>query len=248
MKKAIILIAFSFIFITGFIAQTRAQDESLLIVGAAASFNPVLTELERAFEQRYPNVDLRFHTGGSGMIARQVEAHAPIDVVMLASKKEADSLQKQRLIDMEYPTGFLTNRLVVVQPVQEKKIWMDAETLVMGTPGAVPVGTYAEQALRESNWTGTRVYAKDASSVLMWVSSGEADAGILYETDAKSSEEIRISYVFPEHSHDEIVYNAGTVVQSNHSTAKTFEAFLTSETAIRLFKQYGFDAGGESFK
>jgi ABC-type molybdate transport system substrate-binding protein len=78
-------------FITGFIVRTQAHNKSLLIVGAAASFKRVLDELVAVFEERYPDVDVRFHTSGSSMITWQLEAYAPIDVIMLASKNEADA-------------------------------------------------------------------------------------------------------------------------------------------------------------
>ncbi|MCP3763508.1 molybdate ABC transporter substrate-binding protein [Domibacillus sp. A3M-37] len=220
-------------------------DESILIVGAAASFNPVLDQLEAAFEAQYPQVDVRFHTGGSGMIARQVEAYAPIDVIMLASKKEADSLEEKGLIQMERADGFLTNRLVVIEPDRSKAHWPAVQKVVMGTPGAVPVGTYAEQVLESMKWDGIRIYAKDASSVLMWVSSGEADAGIVYKTDAMSSNDVRITHVFSSAVHDPIVYNAGIVTESLHPEADVFEAFLSSTEAMRIFETYGFQSGGE---
>lgn len=245
MKKIIaFLSAACLIAVLGFFVCRQEEGKPLLIVGTAASFNPVLDELEAVFEKKHPDVDVRFHTGGSGMIARQVEAHAPIDVVMLASKKEADSLEQQRLIEMKDPAGFLRNRLVVVESKQSQHHWPNVKTMVVGTPGAVPVGTYAEQALEKTEWDGARIYAKDASSVLMWVSSGEADAGIVYETDANSSAGVRTVYIFPSNMHDSIVYNAGVVAHSVHSKAAAFESFLTSAEAMSVFKKYGFQPSG----
>jgi molybdate transport system substrate-binding protein len=68
-KKGLLLLVVCLFLSRGFIVRTQAHNKSLLIVGTAASFKRVLDELAAAFEERYPDVDVRFHTGGSGLIA-----------------------------------------------------------------------------------------------------------------------------------------------------------------------------------
>jgi molybdate transport system substrate-binding protein len=78
-------------------------------------------------------------------------------------------------------------------------------------------------------------------SVLTYVASGNADAGIVYSTDAKTSEEIKVVASAPEDSHSPVIYPVAVIKSSkNADAAKSLVAFLLSAKAQAIFQKYGF--------
>ena len=89
--------------------------------------------------------------------------------------------------------------------------------------------------------SGKVVYAKDVKEVLTWVETGNVDAGVVYETDAKGSSNVNIVCEVPENSHDPIVYPVAVIKDSkNPEEAKEFINFLNSDESKDIFKSYGF--------
>lgn len=85
------------------------------------------------------------------------------------------------------------------------------------------------------------VYAKDVKEVLSWVETGNADAGIVYETDTKVSDKVRLVARAPEGSHKPVYYPAAVIKESkNVDAAKDFVNFLYSSEAKPIFEKYGF--------
>ncbi|WLR52683.1 molybdate ABC transporter substrate-binding protein [Bacillus tianshenii] len=232
-------------------AQSVKSEKTTLIVGAASSFLPMIEEIEQEFEQAYPNIDVRFHVGGSGLLARQIEAYAPIDVCMLASAKEFHLLEEKGRVQEKGAGVFLKNKLVSIQPKGAPKKSLNdlVDTnnwLAIGTPGAVPVGTYAKEALRNGGkWEQAHdhlVFGKDTHQVLTLVEQREVGAGIVYKTDAKSSHYVQITDTIPEDLHRPIHYMKGVLNISEHKEeAEAFTAFLSTEKMQALFESYGFE-------
>lgn len=84
-------------------------------------------------------------------------------------------------------------------------------------------------------------YGKDAKEVLTWVETGNADAGIIYETDAKISKNVKIVMKAPEGTHQPVVYPAAVLKDSkNMNAAKEFINYLYSSKAQPVFEKYGF--------
>jgi molybdate transport system substrate-binding protein len=87
------------------------------------------------------------------------------------------------------------------------------------------------------------VLAKDVRQVLTYVASGNADAGIVYATDAKTTSQVKIVAVAPESSHSPVVYPVAVLKASkNLAGAKSFVAFLLSPQAQAIFHNYGFSS------
>jgi len=85
------------------------------------------------------------------------------------------------------------------------------------------------------------VYAKDVKEVLAWVESGNADAGMVYESDARASKNVKVVALAPKDSHSPINYPGAVIKNSKQSEeAKKFLAFLLSEEAQSVFEKYGF--------
>lgn len=168
-----------------------------LTVFAAASLQDVFRGLEPAFEAAHPGVDVVFSFAGSQELRMQIEHGAPADVFASADEALFAPLQAANLV--EAPVTFATNRLVLVASAARKATLTRFEALptatriVLGAP-EVPVGRYAGQALeRMGGDFRARVEARVVSrelnvrQVLAKVRMGEADAGIVYATDARSA-------------------------------------------------------------
>lgn len=184
--------------LVGRLAPAHAEPASTrLTVFAAASLQDAFRGLEPAFEAAHPGVDVVFAFAGSQELRMQIEHGAPADVFASADEALFAPLQAAKLV--EAPVTFATNRLVLVVPATQKAALARFEDLptatriVLGAP-EVPVGRYAGQALdRMGGDFRARVEARVVSrelnvrQVLAKVKLGEADAGIVYATDARAA-------------------------------------------------------------
>jgi molybdate transport system substrate-binding protein len=119
------------------------------------------------------------------------------------------------------------------------------ERIAIGDPSNVPVGQYSEEIFSNLNIKDAidskLILANDVRTVLTWVESGEVDCGIVYATDAFTSEKVKIITEAPAGSHKEVTYPAAVVKSSQHAdSAKAFIDFLSTDEAKNIFEKYGF--------
>jgi molybdate transport system substrate-binding protein len=117
--------------------------------------------------------------------------------------------------------------------------------IALGDPAGVPAGQYGRQtllALHLFDKISTKiVFAKDVRQVLTYVETGNADAGLVYGTDAKSSGKVKVVATAPESSHDAILYPAAVLKGSrNQAAALKFVDYLGGTAAATVFVKYGF--------
>jgi molybdate transport system substrate-binding protein len=85
------------------------------------------------------------------------------------------------------------------------------------------------------------VFGKDVKEVLTWVETKNADAGIVYETDAKLSDKVKIVTTAPSNTHKPVVYPVAVIKSSkNADAAKDFLNFVVSDKGKAVFEKYGF--------
>jgi molybdate transport system substrate-binding protein len=181
--------------------QTPQPGQRRLNVFAAASLTDAFTEIGGDFEAKNPGASVTFNFAGSQALRTQIEEGAPADVFASANRTEMESLIASGLILPDAAQMFLQNRLVVILPAENRTGLEGLEDLAR--PGVklvlaaeeVPVGKYTRQALDLMNGQlGTdfkdRVLANVVSNednvrqVVAKVQLGEADAGIVYTSDA----------------------------------------------------------------
>ena len=109
----------------------------------------------------------------------------------------------------------------------------------------VPCGQYAEEVLNKLGMfekvKQKAVFGKDVKEILAWVETGNADAGVVYETDAKVSPKVKIVAIAPEGSHKPIVYPTAVIKSSkNIEASKEFLKFLSEQQSKTVFERYGF--------
>ncbi len=225
-----------------------------LIIAAAASLKDVTADIENVYEEKNKNIDLVFTYGGSGSLQQQIEQGSPTDVFISAGSKQMDALDDKSLLLDGTKEDLLTNKVVLITPKDKTdlKSFEDLNSdkvsqIGFGEPRTVPVGEYTEEVLSSLGVldsirnSGKVVYAKDVKEVLTWVETGNIDAGVVYETDAKISDSVNIVCEAPEGSHKEILYSVAVIKDSkNINEAQEFLSFLNSDEAKTIFKEYGF--------
>lgn len=183
---------------------------------------------------------------------QQIEQGAATDVFISASPKYMEALENKDLVLMDTKVNLLKNKVVLIVPAENTTInSFDAlvtdavNTVGMGDPGSTPLGVYGTDVLNFYNiYNGVAdklVLAKDVREVVSWVETKNADAGFVFETDAKDKAGIRVAAVAPEESHKPVLYPAAVLKNNgNEDGAKEFLQFLQGERAKTVFEKYGF--------
>ncbi len=231
--------------------RKKEQKNQEIMIGAAASLKPVMEKLQTRYQEEHKNVSLVFHFAGSGTLEQQIRQGAPIDIVISASDQQLQSLSEDKLILETSEVQLVKNQVVLITPADSRlKITgfeeaLKASTIAIGDPASVPAGKYACEVfeyyhiLEEAKEKST--YAKDVTEVLAWVGSGNAEAGVVYATDAARSNSITVAAVAPEESHSEVIYPAALIAGTKkEAIAGDFLAYLQTEEAKEIFYEYGF--------
>ena len=238
--------------LAAFAQQSPPAKQAPITVSAAISLKDALDQLGREYERDNPGAKVTFNYAGSGTLQQQIEQGAPVDIFFSAAEKQMDDLQSKDLVDVGTRRNIVSNQLVLIVPASNTTIHsfqdlsnVSVKILALGEPSTVPAGTYARQTLEHLGiWGGVEkkvVLAKDVRAVLTYVETGNADAGMVYQTDAQGSSKVRIVTVAPADSHDPIIYPAAIMkAAKNPSAAASFLAFLSSSAAREVFAKYGF--------
>jgi molybdate transport system substrate-binding protein len=233
-------------------SPVSAQSNNNLLISAAASLKEALEEIKPLYQQSKPNVKIHYNFGSSGALQQQIEQGAPTDIFISAAKKQVDALEQKGLLVAGTRNIIAKNRLVLVVPKNVGGITSfyslkDAKVkkIAMGEPRSVPAGQYAQQVLEKLKiWSEIKsklVFANNVRQVLASVESGNADAGLVYITDAKISDKVKVVVTADEKYHSPIIYPLAVVKRSkNVDAAKEFSQFLSSNQAKTVFKKYGF--------
>jgi molybdate transport system substrate-binding protein len=218
-----------------------------LTVSVAASLQTVMTDIVASYSPA--RIDLNF--GASGALAQQIARGAPVDVFFSASSKSMDELARQRLIIRDTRRDLVRNEIVLVAASTSHVDSFDAlarpevKLVALGEPETVPAGEYGRQTLVSLRlWDRIKpklVLAKDVRQVLAYVATGNAEAGIVYATDARTSRQVRVVAEAPPQSHDPILYPVAVLAATHAAVAaRAFTAYLAGPEARALFESRGF--------
>jgi molybdate transport system substrate-binding protein len=248
-----------------FALQGAPQETASITVSAAISLKDALDELGPIFQLQQHRKNggngtaVTYNYGGSGTLARQIEQGAPVDVFFSAAEKQMDELATQSLIDADSRRDLVGNALVLIAPAQaamnlhsfQDLTGPAVKNIALGETSTVPAGMYAQQTLEHLGLFAALqkkvVYAKDVRAVLTYVETGNADAGLVYQTDANTSKKIRVIAIAPPDSHDPILYPVAVLRDSkNKPAARAFVEFLQGADARAVFQKYGFTSAEKS--
>jgi molybdate transport system substrate-binding protein len=222
---------------------------------AAASLTDAMHDIATLWQQAgHPAPQMSF--ASSSTLARQIEQGAPAAIFASADEQWADYLEKRGLLVPNTRHDLLGNDLVLVVPADHPshidiKPGFDLAALLgpdgrlaVGDPAHVPVGIYAEQALKKLNlWDSVSPHlarTDDVRAGLLLVERGEAPAGIVYATDAAATQGVMIAGRFPPASHDPVTYPFALVKGGDTPEAKALFAFLFGPQARAAFEKRGF--------
>jgi molybdate transport system substrate-binding protein len=225
-----------------------------LLVFAAASLNDALIEIGRSHEAE-TGVEIAFSFGGSQALAQQIASGAPADLFVAAGEFPIEFLAEKDLVESD-PVHLLSNRLVVVvrsgslEISSMDQLGTDAfERVAVADPDLAPAGRYARQALTNlgiwDNIKSKLIIGSDVRATLVYVETGNADAALVYATDASMAGNVTVLDIVPTDSYPSVVYPAALVRDSTEKEkARAFLEYLTDESATALFIKHGFQPLG----
>lgn len=215
-----------------------------LTVLAASSLTDVFATAEKAYEKEHPGTDITVSAAGSQELAAQVKQGSPADVLVTADTTTMDGLKAET----GEPAVIARNRLVIAtregnpDGVKTLKDLADPKLKVVLADDTVPVGRYAKQVLDRQKIT-VKPVSKEANvrSVLSKVELGEADAGIVYRTDAATAPGKVDAVEIPDAQNAVASYPAATLKGSAHAdAAAAFVKWLGGPEAQKILRDGGF--------
>lgn len=226
------------------LASCASNDDvtTVITVSAAASLSDAFTEIGEAFEQRNPDVTVRFNFAGSSTLAEQINAGAPVDVFAAASNEAMDRASSE----LEERRPFASNSLAIAVPsgnpagiTSLKDLAQSSVTLVM-CDAPVPCGAAALALFDRNDLDITPSSLEpDVRAVLTKVITDEADAGIVYRSDVLAAGDQVESIEIPDSTNVSTTYPIA-IVNGASSTARDFMDFVLSEDGQAIVRTWGF--------
>lgn len=229
------------------------KPKTTLKIAAASSLEYAFQEkLIPMYEKAHPTITVEGTYDSSGKLQTQIEAGLDVDLFFSAATKQMDALVAEKLVEKGTVENILENKVVLITPQDnpaDLESFTDitkATSIAIGDPESVPAGQYAQAILEKLNLWGSLAdcfsLGTNVTEVLHWVAAGSAEAGLVYETDAKTTDQVTVIDEAPAASLSEpILYPAAVVKTSQHPQAtKDFLTFLQSDKAATVFREYGF--------
>jgi molybdate transport system substrate-binding protein len=231
----------------------HSQDKTITVF-AAASMTNALDDVDAAFTKQ-TGIKVVTSYDASSALMKQIESGAAADAFVSADLKWMDYGAEKKVVNESTRLNLLGNVLVLIAAKDSKIDHVDIEQgfdlaklagdgrIATGDVKEVPVGLYAKAALDKLGvWPS--VESKMAMTVnvraaLAYAARGEAPLGIVYATDAKIEPGVKVLGVFPDNTHDPIIYPVAATVNAKPETMQ-YLAFLRSAAAKSIFEGYGF--------
>ena len=240
-----------------FAADTDLKGEVNTFI--AASLSNAMEEIQKDFNETYPDVEILYNADSSGTLQTQIEEGARCDIFFSASDKQMNALVDEDLAKKDTVEDILENKVVLIKP-------KDGETKVTGFENitdaanialagdSVPVGQYAREIFDNLGITDEVNKmeineGKNVSEVLAAVSEGSNEIGIVYATDAASvADKVDVIAEAPADAlKTPVLYPVGLIEDKEASeddtaAAEAFLEYIKSDDAMKVFEKYGFTA------
>lgn len=237
----------------GYSASSESNRREVMVY-AASSLTEAFQALEREFERAHPDVDVRLTFAGSQVLRLQLEHGANADVFASANESHMTALVDAGVVSQSQT--FARNELALIVPsdnpaaVHSFTDLRHADHIVIGSEN-VPVGIYTRQVLAHADRelgrqfvsaVRDRVVSEESNARLVRakVELGEADAAIVYLTDAVASRHVEVVAI-PDALNVRASLPIGRLAHANDSrAAQEFIAFVVSAEGRRVLDQHGF--------
>lgn len=216
-------------------------------VFAAASLTDALKAISAEYEKETGDKVI-FNFGASNFLARQIEAGAPVDIFFSADVAQMDRVRD--FIDSATRTNRLSNSLVIVVGKDSKDITVardleKATRIALADPQGAPAGIYAKRYLEKAGlWSALSkkiIPMDNVRAALAAVEAGNADAAIVYKTDAAISKHTRVAVEISRSETPRIHYPLAILREAkNPESAKKFFAYLNGKESAAAFVRFGF--------
>ncbi|MCB5474715.1 molybdate ABC transporter substrate-binding protein [Blautia luti] len=248
---------------TVFAADTEVQGDKELkgevYAFIAASLSNSMEEIQKDFNELYPNVTIYYSADSSGTLQTQIEEGARCDLFFSAADKQMDALTEEKLTKEDTVVDLLENKVVLIKPKDGKtkvtgfENMTDAENMALAGE-EVPVGQYSREiftnlGLMDKVNEMEINECKNVTDVLAAVSEGSNEIGVVYATDAASvADKVEILAEAPADSlQTPVLYPVGLIEDKEASeddtrAAEAFLDYVESDAAIKVFEDYGFTA------
>ena len=224
-----------------------------MTLAAAASLEYAFEEeLIPAFEELNPEVTIEGVYDSSGKLQQQIESGLAADLFFSAAPTQMNALDEEGMIDSDSIVSLLENKIVLIIPTSLDASFAsfeditDANTVAIGDPKSVPVGQYSQESLTNLGlWDAVSAKASfgtNVTEVLNWVAESSADCGIVYATDAATTDRVKVVAEAPADSlKSPVLYPVAMTKEApNQEAAEAFYEFILSDDAMTIFESYGF--------
>ncbi len=234
---------------TGAASAAKAKPlAGAITVSAAASLTDAFTALVAGFQRAHPGTTIATNFAASSALVTQLRGGAPADVFASADGTNMQKVVSGGQVTAE-PTVFAANALtIVVKPGNPRHVRSLADLADLGTVSlcadTVPCGRYAAQALTQADVTipaGRITRGADVKATLNAVSTGDADAAIVYATDARAAGTTVRTVRIPAWLNVYAIYPIAPLASSQHrALAKAFVRYTVSPAGQKILASYGF--------
>lgn len=259
MKKKLAVIALAGMMAAGFTTGNvqAAEPGGELYVFIAASLANAMEEIQKDFNEKYPDVEIFYNADSSGTLQKQIEEGSRCDIFFSAATKQMDALVEKKLAKEDSVEDLLENKVVLIK-------LKDAETKVTGFENIteaenlalagedVPVGQYAREiftnlGIMDQVENMEINEGKNVTEVLAAITQGSNEVGVVYATDAASvADQVEIIAEAPaEALETPVLYPVGLTEDQEASSAEqeaaeVFLEYIQTEEAMKVFEEYGF--------
>jgi molybdate transport system substrate-binding protein len=241
----IFLIAAMMAVVSGCLSEKPKDNKPVEItVSAAISLSDAFKDLGTEFQKNHPEVKINFNFAASGVLEKQIEQGAPVDLFASASQKEIDLLEEKGLIVRSTRTNFTRNKLVIIAhsrlTIEELK---NLDKIAVGDPKTVPAGRYAQTFLENAGvyemLKSKLIPAENVRQVLDYVERGEVDAGFVYFSDTLKSN-MSVSSI-NDSLYPAIVFPIAVINDSQQpAISRQFIEYIQSNEGQTILQKYGF--------
>lgn len=254
--KYILLVAF----IIAIIYQMPVKSEKavansskslkILNVAAASDLQSAFSEIGQGFEKKY-GIKVIFNFESTGLLVRQIENGAPVDIFASASIKYLNSLDEKKLLVHDSVQRFARGKLALVyknknlnMQKSEELLKRDIKNIAVANPKHAPYGEAARQFLKNKElWPTIQdklIYGNNVRDTLGFVKTGNAEAGLVALSLVINDNDV--SYILLDENYYSPVEQGVAIVKKTkfRPEAEKFIDYLNSEEAQNILQKYGY--------
>jgi molybdate transport system substrate-binding protein len=246
MRASLVLLTALTLLLAGACAGDDEDAGDDITVFAAASLQSAYEELGALYEEQHDGASVELNFAASSELAVQIAEGAAVDVFASADQVNMDKVANE--VDGE-PSIFATNRLTILtEPGNPKGIedvagLADPELIIVSCGPEVPIGAYSQEVF-ETAGVDVEIDSEEADvkAVVSKVVLGEADAGLVYVTDAVAAGDAVASVEIP----DDLNVVAEYPIAALDADGAAFRDLVLSEEGQAILAEYGFAAPARS--